>query len=44
MFCRKLEKLKITLPDRFDAREKWPFCESIHKVVNQGGCGSCYVS
>jgi hypothetical protein len=32
------------LPRRFDAREKWPLCSSLHHVPNQGGCGSCYVS
>uniref|UniRef100_A0AC34RBL6 Peptidase C1A papain C-terminal domain-containing protein n=1 Tax=Panagrolaimus sp. JU765 TaxID=591449 RepID=A0AC34RBL6_9BILA len=39
---RKLSNAKIDLPKSFDAREKWPFCESVHRVVNQGGCGSCY--
>lgn len=32
------------LPRRFDSREKWPLCSSLHYVPNQGGCGSCYVS
>uniref|UniRef100_A0AC35FXU2 Peptidase C1A papain C-terminal domain-containing protein n=1 Tax=Panagrolaimus sp. PS1159 TaxID=55785 RepID=A0AC35FXU2_9BILA len=39
---KKLAKMNINLPKRFDAREKWPFCESVHRVMNQGGCGSCY--
>ncbi|KAI6183226.1 Cathepsin B [Aphelenchoides bicaudatus] len=30
------------LPRRFDSREKWPLCSSLHYVPNQGGCGSCY--
>jgi cathepsin B len=29
-----------SLPDSFDAREKWPKC--IHKVRDQGHCGSCW--
>jgi len=39
---KELSKMDIDLPKNFDAREKWPFCESIHRVPNQGGCGSCY--
>ncbi|KAE9550941.1 hypothetical protein FO519_005855 [Halicephalobus sp. NKZ332] len=39
---KELADMSIDLPKSFDAREKWPFCESIHRVVNQGGCGSCY--
>ncbi|CAD5211137.1 unnamed protein product [Bursaphelenchus xylophilus] len=30
------------LPSRFDAREKWPLCPTLHHVMNQGGCGSCF--
>lgn len=33
---------EVVIPDRFDAREKWPFCQSIHSVRNQGTCGSCW--
>uniref|UniRef100_A0A7E5A1K5 Pept_C1 domain-containing protein n=1 Tax=Panagrellus redivivus TaxID=6233 RepID=A0A7E5A1K5_PANRE len=40
---QKLAQLpKTNIPKHFDARETWPYCESIHKVENQGGCGSCY--
>ena len=31
---------KSSLPASFDARQKWEHC--IHKVRNQGKCGSCY--
>uniref|UniRef100_A0A0N4Z8T7 Pept_C1 domain-containing protein n=1 Tax=Parastrongyloides trichosuri TaxID=131310 RepID=A0A0N4Z8T7_PARTI len=34
----------IILPKEFDSRLKWPYCASIHRVANQGGCGSCYAS
>lgn len=30
------------LPQNFDAREKWPQCETIKAVNNQGSCGSCW--
>lgn len=32
------------IPDSFDSREIWPFCESIRTIRNQGACGSCWVS
>jgi len=35
-------KLSGPLPRHFDAREQWPLCDSMHEVVNQGGCGSCW--
>lgn len=34
----------FTLPKKFDTRFRWLECSSVHKVVNQGGCGSCWVS
>ncbi|XP_062550192.1 cathepsin B-like [Armigeres subalbatus] len=35
----------IILPDRFDARERWPECGSLKEIRTQGCCGSCaYVS
>ncbi|KAF8383072.1 hypothetical protein PRIPAC_72214 [Pristionchus pacificus] len=37
----KLASATITLPESFDARDKWPRCGSIHRIPNQGGCGSC---
>lgn len=32
----------IKLPDNFDARVKWPLCGSVHRIYNQGSCGSCW--
>lgn len=33
------------IPQRFDARERWPRCPFLHiPTHNQGECGSCYVS
>ncbi|KAI1710988.1 papain family cysteine protease domain-containing protein [Ditylenchus destructor] len=40
---RYLSSLRnLSLPKQFDSRQQWPDCESIHRVVNQGGCGSCW--
>jgi hypothetical protein len=33
----------IAIPKHFDAREKWPECESLRVIVDQGACGSCWV-
>lgn len=33
----------LQLPEFFDAREKWPECESIGKVRDQSACDSCWV-
>lgn len=30
------------LPRHFDSRQKWSFCPSLHQVLNQGACGSCF--
>ncbi|XP_075215314.1 cathepsin B-like cysteine proteinase 4 [Lycorma delicatula] len=30
------------LPKYFDARDKWNYCQSLHKVRDQGECGSCW--
>ncbi|CAB61032.2 Cathepsin B-like cysteine proteinase 3 [Caenorhabditis elegans] len=30
------------LPDTFDAREKWPDCNTIKLIRNQATCGSCW--
>nr|AAL89717.1 cathepsin B [Apriona germarii] len=30
------------IPDSFDAREQWPFCESIRTIRDEGACGSCW--
>ncbi|KAI6191290.1 Pept-C1 domain-containing protein [Aphelenchoides bicaudatus] len=32
----------IQLPTNFDARLKWPMCSSVHRIYNQGSCGSCW--
>jgi len=32
------------VPTNFDSAEKWPACaDSINKIFDQGGCGSCFV-
>lgn len=31
------------VPESFDAREKWPSCESIGQIRDQSVCGSCWV-
>ncbi|XP_045538259.1 cathepsin B-like [Papilio machaon] len=33
----------MTLPETFDAREKWSNCPSIRKIYNQKSCGSCWM-
>ncbi|XP_015792203.1 cathepsin B isoform X1 [Tetranychus urticae] len=30
------------IPERFDAREQWPYCSSISNIRDQGACGSCW--
>ncbi|VDM68923.1 unnamed protein product [Strongylus vulgaris] len=30
------------IPESFDAREKWPDCESIKIIRDQANCGSCW--
>lgn len=32
----------LELPETFDARQKWPQCNSLNQVRNQGCCGSCW--
>ncbi|XP_055613778.1 cathepsin B-like [Uranotaenia lowii] len=32
----------LQLPQAFDARTRWPLCQSIRDIRNQGCCGSCY--
>ncbi|XP_047996658.1 cathepsin B-like [Leguminivora glycinivorella] len=34
--------LIASLPESFDAREKWPNCPSMYDVRDQGSCGSCW--
>ncbi|KIH63213.1 hypothetical protein ANCDUO_06488 [Ancylostoma duodenale] len=35
--------LKLDLPERFDAREKWPECNSIKYIRDQSACGMCNI-
>jgi len=35
-------KGKVTLPDKFDAREQWPDCPSTSEIRDQAACGSCW--
>jgi len=30
------------LPERYDVREAWPQCESVHEIRDQSSCGSCW--
>ncbi|CAB3258110.1 unnamed protein product [Arctia plantaginis] len=39
---RECNVLLQDLPKNFDAREKWPQCETIKEIYNQGHCGSCW--
>lgn len=32
------------LPTEFDVRYTWTNCSSVHFVIDQGGCGSCWVN
>ena len=32
----------VQLPSEFDARTQWSHCSSVHRIFNQGGCGSCW--
>ncbi|CAJ0594794.1 unnamed protein product [Cylicocyclus nassatus] len=40
----KAEELVLDeeIPERFDAREKWPQCDSIKLIRDQANCGSCW--
>ncbi|XP_050531273.1 cathepsin B-like isoform X2 [Daktulosphaira vitifoliae] len=31
-----------SIPETFDAREQWKYCENIGHVPDQGNCGSCW--
>ncbi|EFA01288.1 cathepsin B [Tribolium castaneum] len=30
------------IPKTFDARKKWPKCDSLNRIRDQGSCGSCW--
>jgi len=32
----------VTIPETFDAREKWANCPTIQEIRDQGSCGSCW--
>jgi len=32
----------LHIPKEFDSRQKWPNCESINEIRDQGSCGSCW--
>ncbi|CAJ0594153.1 unnamed protein product [Cylicocyclus nassatus] len=34
--------LNEPIPERFDAREKWPYCDSMKQIRDQANCGSCW--
>ncbi|KAK9875093.1 hypothetical protein WA026_005888 [Henosepilachna vigintioctopunctata] len=36
------ENSNITIPSEFDARQKWPYCNSIGQISDQSVCGSCW--
>ncbi|EYC39735.1 hypothetical protein Y032_0643g1066 [Ancylostoma ceylanicum] len=35
-------EFKVNLPEKFDARERWPNCTSLKYTRDQSNCGSCY--
>lgn len=34
----------VKIPKTFDARLQWPLCASVHRIQNQGSCGSCWAA
>ncbi|CAG9773393.1 unnamed protein product [Ceutorhynchus assimilis] len=41
-FNRQYSILKANIPEHFDARRKWPKCQSINHIWDQSHCGSCW--
>lgn len=33
----------VSIPDEFDARQRWPYCPTIGEIFEQGPCASCWV-
>ncbi|MFH4975222.1 hypothetical protein AB6A40_001931 [Gnathostoma spinigerum] len=42
MIAPKAEKTDAELPEKFDAREKWPDCPTIGHIYDQSACGSSW--
>ena len=40
----KVHNITDEIPEQFDSRTKWPQCESLASIRDQGHCGSCWVS
>ncbi|CAJ0954329.1 unnamed protein product, partial [Mesorhabditis belari] len=36
--------LRDHLPKTFDARRRWPDCQSMRQILDQAGCGSCWAA
>ncbi|KAJ3662908.1 hypothetical protein Zmor_007224 [Zophobas morio] len=40
---RKTHEVNLQdIPQFFDARQQWPYCDSLNRIRDQGGCGSCW--
>ena len=39
---KKFENPNLNLPENFDLREEYPFCESLKDIRDQANCGSCW--
>ncbi|KAL3278272.1 hypothetical protein HHI36_013607 [Cryptolaemus montrouzieri] len=39
---KKSIEISDNLPENFDAREKWPNCQSLREIRDQASCGSCW--
>ena len=41
---RKTHQVNLQdIPQFFDARQQWSYCDSLNRIRDQGGCGSCWV-
>ncbi|CAD5230141.1 unnamed protein product [Bursaphelenchus okinawaensis] len=41
---RLVARRDVKIPKSFDIRLKWPLCSSVHRIQNQGSCGSCWAA